>query len=69
MAMTMAASKASVCCDLEPSLCPRTVLVKERMNGPTFSREVQAGVRSRTRQALTTCAGEESLFLQEDKPA
>jgi len=56
MSMTSAEIKTSVFCDLETSLCPRTVLVKERMNGHTFSSEVQARVRSSTRQALTTFA-------------
>src|SRR5712692_11879350 len=69
MSMTSAAIKTSVFCDLETSLCPRTVLVKERMNGHTFSSEVQARGRSRTRQALTTVAVEESLGLQADTHA
>ena len=56
MSMPIAEIKTSVFCDLATSLCPRTVLVKERMNGHTFSREVQARVRSSTRQALTTFA-------------
>ena len=32
MSMTIAETKTAVFCDLETSLCPRTVLVKERMN-------------------------------------
>ena len=69
MSMTMAEIKTSVFCDRETSRCPRTVLVKERMNGHTCSSEVQARVRSSTRQAWTTVAVEESLVLQEDKHA
>ena len=56
MSMTSAEIKTSGFCDRETYLCPRTVLVKERMNGHTFSSEVQARVRSSTRQALTTFA-------------
>jgi len=37
MPMTIAEIKTSVFCDLETYLCPRTVLVKDRMNGHAFS--------------------------------
>jgi len=54
MSMTSAATHPAVFCDLETYPCPRTVLVKGRMNDHPFSREGQARVRSSTRESLTT---------------
>ena len=56
MSMTSAATHPAVFCDLETYPCPRTVLVKGRMNDHPFSREGQARVRSSTREPLTTRA-------------
>src|SRR5882724_1980728 len=52
----MAESYTCVLCDLETYLCPRTVLVKRQDKRVTFSSEVQARVRSSTREPLTTRA-------------
>ena len=56
MLMTRAATHPCGRCDLETYRCPRTVLVKGRMNDYTFSSEGQARVRSSTRDPLTTFA-------------
>jgi hypothetical protein len=53
---TIAESYGSMLCDLETSWCPRIVLGKRPDKRRTFSREVQARVRSRTREPLTTIA-------------
>jgi len=39
MSMTSTETHSSVFCDRETSRCPRTVLVKGRMNGHPFSSE------------------------------
>ena len=54
MSMTSAETHPSVFCDRETYPCPRTVLVKGRMNDHPFSSEGQARGRSSTREALTT---------------
>ena len=56
MSMTSAETHPSVFCDLETYRCPRTVLVKGRINVIRFPVRVQARVRSSTREALTTFA-------------
>ena len=56
MAMTRADTTWAVCGDRAPSRGPRTVLVKRQETRATLSREGQARVRSRTRQAWTTWA-------------
>jgi len=61
MSMTSAATHPSGCCDLETYRGPRAVLVKGRINVTRSPVRVQARVRSSTREALATLAGESSL--------
>jgi len=64
MCMTSAETQQSGCCDLETYRCPRTVLVKGRINVRRSPVRGQARVRSSTRYALTTYAVWENLCLQ-----
>src|SRR5882672_10805176 len=52
----MAGNATFVRCDLETALCPRTVLCKRQDTRVTFSSEVEARGRRRTRAPLTTRA-------------